>query len=114
MRRAAPSPIFPSNPGCTFAKVNTQQEQGLAENLGVEHVPSLVLYRDGETRAWHDLPTDWADSFRLAGRDFVDALLEGRTPEQTGADARQTLAFALAAARSAAEGREVALAEIEA
>jgi predicted dehydrogenase len=74
--------------------------------------PSLVLYRDGETRAFHDLGTDWAESFRLGGIDFVDALLEGRRPAQDADDARRTLAFALAAARSAAEGREVTLAEL--
>jgi predicted dehydrogenase len=76
--------------------------------------PSVVLYREGETRAFHDLPTDWAESFRRGGRDFVDALLEGRAPEQSAADARRTLAFALAAARSDAEGREVAVSEIRA
>jgi predicted dehydrogenase len=75
--------------------------------------PSVVLYREGETRAFHDLPTDWAESFRLGTRDFVDALLEGRQPHQDLADARRTLSFALAAARSAAEGREVALDELE-
>ena len=74
--------------------------------------PALVVYRDGETRAFHDLATDWADSFRAAGLAFVDALRAGRAPEQTLEDARETLAFALAAARSAAEGREVTMAEI--
>jgi predicted dehydrogenase len=74
--------------------------------------PSLVLYRDGETRAFHDIEADWAESFRLGGIDFVDALLEGRPPRQTVAEARKTLAFALAAVQSAAEGREVSLAEV--
>jgi predicted dehydrogenase len=74
--------------------------------------PSVVLYRDGETRAFHDLATDWAESFRRGGRDFADALLEGRQPAQDGEEARRTLAFALAAGRSAAEGREVTLAEV--
>jgi predicted dehydrogenase len=76
--------------------------------------PSLVLYRDGETRAFHDIEADWAESFRLGGIDFVDALLEGRAPRQTVAESRRTLAFALAAVRSAAEGREVSLAEVAA
>jgi predicted dehydrogenase len=76
--------------------------------------PSVVVYREGETRAFHDLPTDWADSFRRGAYDFVDALLTGREPAQNGEEARRTLAFALAAARSAAEGREVALAELPA
>jgi predicted dehydrogenase len=74
--------------------------------------PSVVLYRDGETRAFHDLATDWAESFRLGGRDFVDALLAGRPAPQDAEEARRTLAFALAAARSADEGREVTLDEI--
>jgi predicted dehydrogenase len=74
--------------------------------------PSLVLYRDGETRAFHDIEADWAESFRLGGIDFVDALLEGRAPRQTVAESRRTLAFALAAVRSAAEGREVSVAEV--
>jgi predicted dehydrogenase len=74
--------------------------------------PALVLYRDGETRAFHDLAADWAESFRLGTRDFVDAILDGRAIGLDIADARATLAFALAAQRSAAEGREVALAEL--
>lgn len=74
--------------------------------------PPLVLYRDGETRAFHDLETDWAASFRIGTMDFVDALLAGRDAPQDGAAARQTLAVALAVGRSAAEGREVAVAEI--
>jgi predicted dehydrogenase len=74
--------------------------------------PAVVLYRDGETRAFHDLATDWAESFRLGGLDFVDALRTGRQPAQNGESARRTLAVALAVGRSAAEGREVALDEI--
>jgi predicted dehydrogenase len=74
--------------------------------------PSIVLYRDGETRAFHDLGTDWAESFRLGGIDFVDALIEGREPPQGLDEARRTLAFALAAGRSAAQGREVEVSEI--
>ena len=74
--------------------------------------PSVVLYRDGETRAFHDLEADWAESFRRGGIDFVDALLEGRAPAQDVDAARETLVFALAADRSAREAREVALDEL--
>ena len=74
--------------------------------------PSVVLYRDGETRAFHDLAVDWGESFRRGTADFVDALLEGRQPPQDVGEAQRTLAFALAAGRSADEGREVAIAEL--
>ncbi len=74
--------------------------------------PALVLYRDGETRAWHDIPSDWADSFRLGAHEFIDALIEGRQPAQDAADAAETLRFAIAAHVSACEQREVRLDEI--
>jgi predicted dehydrogenase len=74
--------------------------------------PPLVLYRDGETRAWHDIPSDWAESFRLGAHDFIDALIEGRQPAQDVDDAAATLRFAIAAHVSACDGREVRLEEI--
>lgn len=75
--------------------------------------PSVVLYRDGETRAYHDVGTDWAESFRRGAEDFVNALLDGGTPPLDATEARRTLVFALAAMRSAAEGREVDVSEVE-
>lgn len=74
--------------------------------------PSVVVYREGETRAFHDLETDWASSFRLGTHDFIDAIIDGRQPPLNGDEARRTLSVALAAAKSAAEGREVGLSEI--
>jgi predicted dehydrogenase len=74
--------------------------------------PALVLYRDGETRAWHDIPSDWAESFRLGAHDFVDALVAGRQPAQDADDAAATLRFAIAAHVSACDGREARLDEI--
>jgi predicted dehydrogenase len=74
--------------------------------------PAVVLYAEGETRAFHDLETDWAASFRDGTRDFIDAVLEGRPSPLAMDEARATLAFALAAQVSAREGREVRVAEL--
>jgi predicted dehydrogenase len=74
--------------------------------------PALVVYRDGETTAYHNLETDWASSFVAAGRDFVAAAREGRSCSLTGSDARDVLQFSLAAHHSAREGREVHLKEM--
>jgi len=74
--------------------------------------PALVLYRDGEVRSFHRLETDWAASFRDSTFDFIDAVLEGRPAQLTPAEARETLAFALAAQRSAVERREIVVAEL--
>lgn len=35
------------HPKHVFGKLNTQEERGLIDSLGVEHIPSLLLYRDG-------------------------------------------------------------------
>ncbi len=75
-------------------------------------VPALVLYRDGETRAYHDLETDWASSFIRAGQDFIAAVQEGRRCSLTGEEAREVLQFSLAAHRSSREGREVLVDEV--
>jgi hypothetical protein len=74
--------------------------------------PPLVLYRDGETRAWHDIPSDWAESFRQGTFAFVDALLDGRQPALDADAAAETLRFAIAAHVSACEGRAVRLDEV--
>jgi thioredoxin 1 len=36
-----------SNPDVTFTKLNTDAEQSLRTTLGIEHIPTLMVYRDG-------------------------------------------------------------------
>jgi len=72
----------------------------------------LVHYRDGVVHAYHRVEAGWDASFRDATFDFIDALIAGRTPHLTAPEARSTLAFALAAQVSAAEHREVSVAEL--
>ncbi len=74
--------------------------------------PALVHYRDGVVTSYHRLETDWSTSFRDATFDFIDAILERRPPRLDATEGRATLAFALAAQLSAAEHREVAVAEL--
>lgn len=44
-------PIFEKvageHPDATFAKVNTQDEQGIAAGLQIRSIPTLMLFRDG-------------------------------------------------------------------
>lgn len=74
--------------------------------------PPVVLYRDGVTRSFHNVETDWASSFRDCTFDFIEAVAEGRPCALDVDDARKTLAFAIAAQLSAREGREVTIAEV--
>ncbi len=74
--------------------------------------PPLILYRDGETRAIHDIDSDWASSFVAGTHAWLRAIREGGAPELTAAEGREVLRFSLAAHRSAAEGRPVRLEEL--
>ena len=74
--------------------------------------PPLEMYRDGRITQIDDIDPDYPMSFSLAVRDFVDAALDGRETEMTGAEAREVLRFSLAVLRSGREGREVSIDEI--
>lgn len=70
--------------------------------------PALELYRDGETRAWHDIEDDWGESFRLSTLHFVD-VLKGRAPQQvlTGEEGRRVIELFQLFEQSSRTGRRV-------
>ena len=69
----------------------------------------VELYRDGVTTSFEHVPAAWEESFVAATLDLVEALAQGREPRLTGERGRDVLAFALAAHRSAREGRVAAV-----
>jgi predicted dehydrogenase len=69
--------------------------------------PSLVLYRDGETRCFHALRDEWGDSFIDSGRHFFACIKNGGDPILSGEAGLTVLQFALAPEISAREGRDV-------
>lgn len=75
-------------------------------------IPSLIVYKDGETTQYECLRDDWADSFIDSTRDFIQAIKEDRDPRLTGEDGREVLRFALAAIRSSKEDRAIYLEEL--
>ena len=77
-------------------------------------VPPLLLYRDGQTLAFDDMRDDWSDAFHDCGWDFIDSILEDRTPSLSGEEGRALMQFWLAIERSFKESREVRLMEIKA
>ena len=82
-----------------FARVNRISARGIQE-------PSVVVYRDGEVRAFHALADSLADGFR-ASTDHALAWLRGEAPTMDGETARRVLAALIAAIESAALGRPV-------
>lgn len=72
----------------------------------------VILYRDGAVHRFHDMKTDWGDSFILGAHEFTRAIQDGGQPEMDGPEARHALAFSLAVMRSGLERREVEVNEI--
>jgi predicted dehydrogenase len=69
--------------------------------------PSVVLYRDGETRCFHALRDEWGESFIDSGRHFFSCIKNGGDPILSGETGLAVLRFALAPEMSAREGRDV-------
>lgn len=76
-------------------------------------LPPLIMFREGKTHSLSDLETDWGDSFRRAGREFIAGIVNDTQPQLDAREAAHTLAISLAAAKSAVEHREVAISELE-
>lgn len=108
-----PAPMFPrSASGAWIA--------GETGNLDLDAYGELRL---GQHGAWNVVtvqePIDWQgqgilasvrmQAYRAQHQEFIDSILEDRTPSVTGEDGRAAVAVAEAAYRSAAEGRTIHL-----
>jgi predicted dehydrogenase len=71
--------------------------------------PVLSLYRDGEMRSWHNIDSDWGESFRRSTRHFVD-FLKGREPQiiLTAAEGRRVIELFHLLNRASREERLIA------
>lgn len=70
-------------------------------------IPTLILYKDGQTIHFDNLRDDWADSFIDSTKDFIEAIKNDRDPVLTGEDGREVIKFSLAAMQSAMDERPV-------
>lgn len=86
-----------------YVRTNRISAQGIQE-------PAVVLYRDGETRSFHDLDDRPPDAFR-ASTDHALAFYRSEVdgPIMSGTDARHVLAALTAAFESARSGTIVAV-----
>jgi predicted dehydrogenase len=58
-------------------------------------IAPLIMYRDGETRGFNDIPAEWEEGFKGSNWHFIDCLLDGTTPHLTGEEGIKLLQFAL-------------------
>ena len=77
------------------------------------NLPPLLVFKDGRTRVIEVARVDWRDSFVDCTRHLLDVLRMGGNACLDGAAGKAVLQTALAVQRSALEGREIALKEME-
>ena len=53
--------------------------------------PPLIMYRDGVTTEFSNMPADWGSSFIVGINDFIDGILEGRQVRQSGEEGKMVL-----------------------
>lgn len=114
---AIPSPLFPrSGSGALIS--------GETGNIDLDAYGQLRLGKDGHwTVVAEQEPIDWQGqgalsparmkAYQMQHQEFIDSILENRTPSVTGEDGRAAVEVALAAYRSAAEGRTIQLRAVE-
>ncbi len=77
-----------------------------------EDLAPVVVYRDGALEHLTDMPSDWAEGFAGALRNFVDAIRGDATPLLSGADGLEILAVDLAVQKSHRSERAVYVEEM--
>jgi predicted dehydrogenase len=71
--------------------------------------PPVVVYRDGVTRNYSDMETDWSASFIAGCNEFVDCIVAGQQPKLTAEDGKKIIQMCRGIEQSARESREVLL-----
>ena len=72
------------------------------------NIAPLIMYKDGETRCYNDIPAEWEDGFIRCGQHFIDCILEDKQPSLTAEEGLRVVQFGRAVYKSAEEGVAVA------
>ncbi len=75
-----------ANPDLTFAKVDTEAEQGLASALGISSIPTLMVFRDDVLvyREAGALPAKALDALIVQARELDMDAVKAQIAEQQG------------------------------
>lgn len=71
------------------------------------NIAPLVMYRDGQTHCYHDIPSEWEDGFIRCAQHFIDCILEDRQPSLSAEEGLRVVQFGRAVYKSAEEGSAV-------
>ena len=71
-------------------------------------IAPLIMYRDGETRCFNDIPAEWEEGFIRCSRHFIDCIFEDKQPSLSGQEGMEVVQFARAVYESSDKGVPVA------
>jgi predicted dehydrogenase len=75
---------------------------------GLMKIAPLIMYRDGETHYYSDIPAEWEDGFIRCGQHFIDCILEDKQPSLSAEEGLKVVQLGRAVYKSAEEGVPVA------
>jgi len=74
---------------------------------GLMKIAPLIMYRDGETHCFNDIPAEWEHGFIRCGQHFIDCVLEDKQPTLSGEEGLRVVQLGRAVYKSAEEGKEI-------
>jgi predicted dehydrogenase len=75
---------------------------------GLMKIAPLIMYSNGKTHHFNDIPAEWEDGFIRCGQHFIDCILEDRQPTLSGEEGMEVVQFGRAVYKSAEEGKLIA------
>ena len=67
-------------------------------------IAPLIMYKDGETRCYNDIPAEWEDGFIRCSQHFIDCIIEDKEPALTAEEGLRVVQFGRAVYKSAEDG----------
>ncbi|RJP65936.1 MAG: gfo/Idh/MocA family oxidoreductase [Candidatus Abyssobacteria bacterium SURF_17] len=71
---------------------------------GLMKIAPLIMYRDGETHSFSNIPAEWEDGFIRCAQHFIDCILADKQPYLSAEQGLQVVQFGRAVYKSAEEG----------
>jgi predicted dehydrogenase len=72
------------------------------------NIAPLIMYRDGKTFCYNNIPAEWEDGFIRCGQHFIDCIIEDKQPTLSAEEGLRVVQFGRAVYKSAEDAVTVA------
>ncbi len=74
---------------------------------GLMKIAPLIMYRDGKTHCYNDIPAEWEDGFIRCAHHFIDCILDDKPPYLSAEEGMRVVQFGRAVYKSAEGGTPI-------